>query len=190
MAQQTDQLDVGSIADVAAKDGASIAETFIGCDAVVIFDVSGSMCTPDSRGGQRRYDVGVQELAALQQKLPGKVAVNAFSDGPLFVPGGVPPFLAGSTDLAKALLFAKVADVASGDMRFFVISDGEPDDRQEALAVAQTYRNRIDTVFVGPERNPQGRDFLAQLAAASGGRNVTADRVKNLAATTQQLLLT
>jgi Mg-chelatase subunit ChlD len=181
-------LVVGSIADVAAKSGTSLAETFINCDAVVLIDVSGSMDAPDSRGGHSRYQIALEELAVLQQTLPGKIAVIAFSSGPVFVPGGAPPFLGAGTDLAAALQFAKVADVPSGDMHFFVISDGEPDDRNAALQVAKTYHNRIDTIYVGPESYPRGRDFLMQLAATSGGQSVTADRVQELARVTQQLL--
>jgi Mg-chelatase subunit ChlD len=188
MMTHKDTLVVGSIADVAAKSGTSLAETFINCDAVVLIDVSGSMDAPDSRDRRTRYDVALEELAALQQALPGKIAVIAFSSWPVFVPGGQPPFLAGGTDLAAALQFAKVADVPSGDMRFFIISDGEPDSRDVALAVARTYHNRIDTIYVGPESYPLGRAFLQQLATASGGQSVTADRVQELARVTQQLL--
>jgi Mg-chelatase subunit ChlD len=189
MAQKMDQLVIGSIADVAAKSGASLAETFIGCDAVVIVDVSGSMDARDSRGRKSRYDVALEELAALQKALPGKVAVIAFSASAVFVPGGRPPFLGMSTDLAGALQFAKIADVPSGDMRFFIISDGEPDDRDAALQVAKTYHNRIDTIYTGPEAYPTGRAFLQQLAAAAGGQSITADRAQDLARVTQQLLL-
>jgi Mg-chelatase subunit ChlD len=184
-----DALVVGSLADVAQKSNASLAETFIGCDAVVIVDVSGSMDARDSRGGKSRYDVALEELAALQQALPGRVAVIAFSSIAIFVPGGRPPFLGGSTNLADALQFAKVADVPTGDMRFFVISDGEPDDRDAALQVAKTYHNKISTVYVGPEAHPVGREFLEKLAGITGGQHVVADRVQELARVTQQLLL-
>ena len=180
-------ITVGSIADLAAKSGTSLAESFISCDAVVIIDVSGSMGAHDSRGNKSRYDVALEELAALQEALPGKIGVIAFSDDAHFIPGGVPPFLGSGTDLTAALRFAKVADVP--DMRFFVISDGEPDDERAAMAVAQTYSNRIDTIYVGPERHPRGRDFLARLAQATGGQNVTADRVMELADTIETLLL-
>jgi Mg-chelatase subunit ChlD len=72
-------------------------------------------------------------------------------------------------------------------MRFIVISDGEPDDEKEALKVAKTFKNRIDTIFVGRE-GAEGQDFLNRLAKASGGSHVTADRVAQLADKTQKLL--
>ena len=90
------------------------------------------------------------------------------------------------TDLAKALKFAKMADVSG--MRFIVISDGEPDSQQDALDVAKTYKNRIDTIYVGPE-NGGGQAFLQQLAKASGGQGVTSAQVKELASDIKTLLL-
>jgi Mg-chelatase subunit ChlD len=181
-------LVVGSIADVAQRSGTSLAETFIGCDAVVLVDVSGSMAAKDSRDNRSRYDVALEELASLQAHLPGKIAVVAFSDSVAFIPGGQPPFMGSGTNLAAALRFAKVADVPG--MRFVVISDGSPDDEQAALNVAKTYSNRIDTIYVGPESGyAMGREFLETLARASGGQSTTADRVQELAAKVETLLL-
>jgi Mg-chelatase subunit ChlD len=179
---------VGSIAQIATQERKSIAETFVSCDAIVIVDVSGSMTSPDSRGGRRRYDVALEELARLQRDLPGKIGVIAFSDYAQFVPGGVPPFLAGGTDLTGALKFAKVADVPAG-IRFIVISDGEPDNARSALEVARTYRNRIDTIHVGPESDLHAREFLRELAAASGGIHVNSPRALELESNIKQLLL-
>jgi hypothetical protein len=178
---------LGSLGDIAARDGMSLAESFINADAMILVDCSASMDAPDSRGGRRRFDVALEELATLQAHMPGKIAVIAFSGSVQFVPGGQPPFFGGSTNLAEALRFAKVADIPG--MRFVVISDGEPDDAKGALAVAATYQNRIDTVFVGPEMHPSGRRFLEQLATAKGGQSVTADRAQELAAKTEQILL-
>jgi hypothetical protein len=180
-------LTVGSLGAMAKQNNTSLAESFISADLVVIVDVSSSMGANDSRGGRDRYSVACDELAALQRTMPGRIAVIAFSTDVEFVPGGVPPFAGGSTNLAKALHFAHVADVPG--MRFVVISDGEPDNESEALAVARTYQNRIDVVYVGPEIGARGRDFLGRLAKASGGTIVTAARAQELAASVQALLL-
>lgn len=178
---------VGSLAQIANQEHKSIAETFISCDDVVIVDVSGSMNSPDSRGGRKRYDVALEELAELQRNLPGKIGIIAFSDFVQFVPGGIPPFLHGGTDLAKALRFAKVADVSG--MRFVLISDGLPDSEDEALAVARMYKNRIDTVHVGPEGDLSAREFLERLARTSGGVHVDSPRVLELESNVRKLLL-
>jgi len=178
----------GSLAAVAKRTGASIAESFVNADVVVLVDVSGSMHTCDSRGGRSRYDVALDELAALQNGMPGKIAILAFSDSTLFVPSGAPPMLGGSTNLAGALRFARMAD--TGDVRFVIVSDGQPDDAAGALAEAAKFRGLIDVVYVGPEDHASGRDFLTRLAHSKGGVAVTADRANELALQTQILLLT
>ena len=156
--------------------------------AVVIVDVSGSMAARDARGGCSRYEAMLSELATLQANLPGRVAVVAFSDTPIFVPGGEPPFLGGTTDMAAALRFVKPADVDG--MRFIIVSDGAPNDPQETLAVASTFRQRIDAIYVGPETMLEGQEFLLQLARVSGGRALNAALVKDLALETVRLMLT
>lgn len=176
----------GSLSAIAKHNGASLAETFVNADAVILVDVSGSMHAYDSRGGRSRYDVALDELATLQNSMPGKIAVLAFSNNTVFVPTGAPPMLSGSTDLAGALKFARMAD--TGDIRFVIISDGEPDDPNRALSEASRFIGRIDVVYVGPEDRPFGRDFLTRLAASKGGVSVTADRAFELAAKTQLLL--
>jgi len=152
------QVIKGSLAEVSKAAGRTLAEAFIGCDYVVVLDCSGSMSAKDSRGGKSR-----------------------------FVPGGVPPFIGASTNLAEALQFVKVADV--GDISFIVISDGEPDSKEEALAAASTFQGQISTIFVGPEGERRGRDFLAQLAKCGQGRTVSSDRATDLLGKVQRLML-
>ena len=176
----------GSLSAIAAQEGLSLAESFVSADAVILVDCSASMDARDSRGGRRRFDVALEELAVLQQRMPGKIAVIAFSSSVQFVPGGQPPFLCASTDLAAALQFAKMADVPG--MRFVVISDGDPDDAQGALAIAATFTNRIDVVYVGSESLPHGRKFLNELAQKTGGECTTSDKAVNLAASITKLL--
>jgi len=178
----------GSLNAVAQQNGKSIAESFINADAIILCDTSGSMHANDSREGKSRYDVACDELKQLQASLPGKIALLSFSDDVQFCPSGIPFDFGSMTDLAKALKFAKMGDLTSG-MRFIVISDGEPDSEGEALAIAKTYKNHIDTIFVGPDGG-SGQEFLKRLANASGGQTVTADRVKELASSVQKLLLT
>ena len=182
------QVVKGSLTDIAKQTGASLAETFLSADVIVLVDTSSSMQAMDAPGGKSRYDAACAELANLQATIPGKVAVISFSGNSqtMFCPNGQPFNLEGGTDLAGALTFAKVADVP--DMRFVVISDGQPDSEREALKVAASYQNRIDTIFVGPEGDDRGRAFLTKLANAKGGQAVTADRVALLSNKVQYLL--
>jgi len=180
------QIIPGSIGAVAQQNGQSIAETFMNADVIILVDTSGSMDQHDSRDSRSRYDVACEELKNLQASLPGKLALLSFSSDVLFCPNGIPFNYQGMTDLAKALKFAKMADVKG--IRFIVISDGEPDSESQALDVAKTYKARIDTIYVGPEGG-DGEAFLRKLAKASGGQGVTAAQVKELAGTVEKLLL-
>lgn len=182
------QIVTGSIGALAQQGNKSIAETFINADVIVIVDTSGSMASRDSRGGKSRYDVACEELAELQKLMPGKIAVIGFSSHTEFYPGGIPVYQGNSTAMDDALKFIKVADAIPG-MKFILISDGEPDEPQRTLSIAKTFKNKIDVIFVGPENLPAGRDFLQRLAAATGGKSITADRAKELAASVKQLLL-
>ena len=181
---------VGSLSRIASQNHISIAEAFVDVDACIVVDISFSMNTHDSRDGLSRWKHAGQELVELQKTMPGKLAVIAFSDRVQFVPSGVLPAigeLGQGTALANALKFAKTLDVEG--VRFVVISDGQPDDSRACLDVARTYKNRIDTIYVGPE-DGSGSAFLMQLAQASGGQGVTAEKARDLASTAQRLLLT
>lgn len=172
---------------MAQSSGKPLALSMMNVDIVILVDTSGSMASCDSRGGKSRYTVACEELAALQQANPGKILVLSFSDNTEICLGGVPRFQMGGTYVAQALKFTKLYDLP--DMKFFLISDGEPADNDQALEVAKSYKNHISTIFVGPENNPLGLNFLRQLAMATGGQHVTADRAKELASTVTQLLL-
>ena len=169
----------GSLLDAAQRGNISLAESFLGCDALVIIDSSGSMIGRDASDSRTRHQAARDELRQLQSSLPGRVGVIVFSNTVQFVPGGDYPELNGSTDLAQALQFVKVADDCG--IKIIVVSDGDPDDQQKALAVARTFKTRIDAIYIGPERESRGRDFLQQLCKATGGKFVTSDHVAEIA---------
>lgn len=168
----------GSLQAIAKQHNQSIAETFLGADAIILVDVSGSMSGSP-------FDQACGELHKLQADLPGKVAVIGFSDAPEFAPSGRPRFSSGGTDLARALAFVHVADGC--DVRFIVISDGYPNDPEAALREARKFESRIDCVFIGPEGD-SGAEFLRKLAAASGGQ-YSKNQVGEVAERAKQLLL-
>lgn len=164
--RQTDKLAKGSLADIARQTNTTLAESFINCDALILIDVSGSMANPDCSDHRTRYRAACDELEKLQSQLPGKIAVIAFSNKPEFSPSGFPRFISGGTNLAAGLQFIKVADGCG--IKLICISDGEPDDSEEALKVAATFESKIDCIFIGPETS-RGADFMRRLAAATGG---------------------
>jgi hypothetical protein len=73
-------------------------------------------------------------------------------------------------------------------MQFVLISDGEPNNPELTLETARTYANKINTIYVGPEERPIGRDFLSKLAIVSGGQMLTAGKAIGLADQTIKLL--
>lgn len=162
----------GSIADLAQRNNQSLAESFLSCDCVVLIDVSGSMASYDN-STKTRYERACESLRNLQNSLEGKIAVVRFSSDVAFEPAGIPTFTSGGTDLAKGLQFVKAADVPG--IRFIVISDGTPDNPQQALSIARGFKNKIDVIFVGDECDSRAITFMNELARASGGKQVTAD---------------
>jgi Mg-chelatase subunit ChlD len=166
MKQNSNAITVGSLAAIANRDGMSLAESFLSCEVLVLIDQSGSMAAKDAPGGVSRFDAADSELFRLQRQHPGEVAVISFSSTVEFCPGGVPNRENGMTDMAAALNFARVADGAS---QIVLISDGDPNSQDEALAAARRYQNPIHTIYIGPEDGP-GRAFLARLAKATGGQ--------------------
>jgi hypothetical protein len=177
----------GSLADIASQSNQTVAETFLNADLIVLLDVSASMGRNDARGNRQRYDVACEELALLQADMPGRVAVIGFSAYPEFAPSGKPAYQGGNTDLAGALKFARIAD--TGDVRFAVISDGEPDSEREALDAAKTYKGCIDCIYIGPENDKRAQDFMSRLASAHNGKQVTT-QVHLLAERIETLLIT
>lgn len=184
--QNTVQPVKGSLAKIAEQNNQSIAETFINADVVIIVDTSGSM---DMRDGneRNRYQIACDELAKLQAELAGRIAVLVFSDSVMFCPNGVPAYLGCGTAMSKALEFAKVADIPP--MRFIVIADGYPDNREEALRVARTFESRIDTIYVGPESDASAKAFMQELANVKQGQYATDKSGLKLSDTTRRLLL-
>lgn len=184
-------LVVGSLNQVSQQSQRPLAELFVDVQCAIIVDVSGSMAACDSRDNKSRWQVAGEELISLQSDMPGQIAVFAFSDDVRFVPSGILPelgVLGAGTGMAKALRYVKRMGLDVPGIRIVLISDGEPDNRDATLAQARKFTVRIDTIYVGPEDRPRGRDFLALLARESGGIAATADRVEELAATTKLLL--
>lgn len=164
------QLVPGSIGAIAARDGQSLAQSFMAADVIVMVDTSASMAERDVAGEvtRTRYQAACDELTKLQAQHPGRVAVISFSSDAVFCPGGIPKNLARGTSVAAALRYVQPADGCG--MTIVLISDGEPQDEDEALAVARTFTDPIQTIFIG---GGPGRTFLDKLARLTGGTSAT-----------------
>ncbi len=177
---------VGSIADVMGRDNVSLAESFMHCDVLLLVDTSGSMMMKDAPGGVSRHEAARGELERLQRDQPGKIAIVSFSHQAQFCPSGIPHRFDMGTNMAGALEFVKPADDCG--IRFFLITDGEPDNADETLKAARAFKSRIDCVYIGPETG-RGRAFLQQLADVTGGQAVQSEQVGMLAESVERLLL-
>ncbi len=156
----------GSIADLAPRNQGQIVPPAL----CVIFDVSYSMQALDGtlKDGTAvsRFTAGAEALTELQGQYPGQIVLIDFAEVARVRPGGYPDEPNGlNTILAPALRLAKELD--TGAMKFVIISDGLPYDRQSALEVAQSFSVGIDTIAVGTENS--GEAFLRELAQATGG---------------------
>lgn len=178
----------GSMRDVAARTGQSLAQVLMGAKKLALVDVSSSMLAQDAKGGaMTRHDAAAFELEQVQNRYPGAVAVFSFSDETHACPSGVPIRENGGTNLAGGLEFIKTYD---GVLDVIVISDGSPDNPSRALEIASTFVSKIDTIFVGPDDDREGgRVFLAQLAAAGKGQAVTSANASDLGDKFERLML-
>jgi hypothetical protein len=177
----------GSMLDEAKKSGQSLASTWMNCKRAVICDGSGSMSMCDSRGGRSRFEVLKDELIKVQGENPGAIAVISFSEYPEWNADGMPVQYGGGTRLDQALEFVKMIDDTG--IGITVISDGEPDDPRRCINIAKTFKTHIDTIYVGPENEHGGRDFLAELAKACGGVHQDDFKVNQLASKVGTLLI-
>lgn len=158
----------GSLSAIAQASGKSLAESFLSCDALLLLDESGSMTTADTPSGKTRRQAARDEVIRLQATLPGKIGLFVFSSTVVFCPTGVPLTLDAGTDLYRALEYLKPADGCG--LKIIVISDGVPSQPDRCLALARTFENKIDTLFIGPENDSEGgRTFLQKLADTTGG---------------------
>jgi hypothetical protein len=176
----------GSLTDRSRKKAMTIAEAIMEVEAIVLVDTSSSMSALASHGtaSVSRYDLACKELARVQNDHPGKVAVVSWSDRVEFCPDGIPRYMGNGTAMHRALEY--VAD-ADGICRIILISDGEPDSRDETLRVARRFSAGVSTVFVGSE-GAAGARFLRELADATGGKYGGARDVLQLGAAIAGLL--
>lgn len=158
----------GSIQDVANQTDRSVAETMMDAQYVAIIDISASMDTKDATGeggySLRRFDAAVQALNSLQGSMPGRWIIIEFSSQHEIVPSGAIHSPQDMTNLSGVLDFAKQFNGMG--LKFYLISDGEPDSKPAALNVARTWTDKLDVICVG---DLVGSQFMQELARVTGG---------------------
>ncbi len=127
---------------------------------VILADISASMGSP-AGGAQRKIDVLREAVAGAMRQVGAKLFV--FSSDVREVQGIPEP--ENNTNLARALEEVRKLDPGVT----LVISDGQPDNKSAALAVARQFRGAIDVLYIGPETDGAAIEFMKRLAAAAGG---------------------
>lgn len=172
----------GSVYNVANRQNMKVEEVIAKAEAVVLCDISGSMADHVA-GGRTRWDFANEALESLQRKFDGKILLVEFHSFPRTVFDGHISRPTGGTNMTAALEHVK--DFDGSGMKFIVISDGCPDDEVSALAVARTFTDPIDVVFIGSDHETAGRDFLRRMAS---GQFLDKTDVKQLEARVAGLL--
>src|SRR3954453_7348875 len=122
--------------------------------AVILLDTSGSMA--ELSGSRRRIDLLQDVFDAVLPSVPGAHVIGFNTIPTLLVRGARLPEPVGGTAMHLALLEAEKLRPSS----VVVVSDGQPDDPNAALAAAQRLRCRICSYFVGDERDHAATAFL------------------------------
>ena len=174
----------GSMADYQRRTGAGLAKSWLTVKAVVVVDISGSMDTRDAGDGHRRVDVARMELAKLQKRMQGQIAVVEFNYDARWRRDGMVGEPAGGTNLAGALEYVRdLVGPGLPRVQVVVVSDGSPDVAESALAEAKTIAAagaKLSAVYCGPDNGDEGKRFLRRLAALGGGESGEALLVKAL----------
>lgn len=150
----------GELVPVPVKDTSAV---------VVICDISSSM------QGQKIIRLR-SELRKLWPEVKARLMV--FNDVASWVdggPGDIPEPM-GCTLLARALDLAGTVFPSE----CIVISDGLPQDGDEALRIAGLLPGTISVCFVGDEADYRGAEFMQKLARVGGGMYAHKDIGKNL----------
>lgn len=184
----SNQIIIGSQQDIANKQNISLAQSFLSAKIIILFDNSGSMHANDAPGNRTRLAVAEEHLTIIQGKYPGQVALICFACEVEYAPSGKPISVGGSTDLAAGLRFIQMADDCG--MKIVIVSDGEPNSKDDALYVASQFKSKFDVIYVGSENDYRGgRQFLEQLASVTGGQFFQGDEPGMLAESIEILLL-
>lgn len=169
LTKREQSLAQGSIYDVARSRGEQPEDVLAEADVVVMLDESSSMAAPVGQG-KSRHDEAVEALRQIQRTFPGRVILITFANSARFHWNGLPSSPAGSTQMDLALDLA--SQFKEMDMKFYLISDGQPNDKALALEVVNLHfqKDPIHTIFIGSDTDRQGMEFLQELSAKTGGR--------------------
>jgi|GEM_PF-5633729 len=129
-------------------------------NVVMLLDVSGSM---------GEYVEDKRKIDHLREAVRGYPSLRKVSFSSGIFDRSIPE-PNGGTDMGRGFAYLRTA---VGNIReVILISDGLPDDPEEALAEAKALRCPVNVIYIGPGGDV-GEAFMQRLAAETGGRQVT-----------------
>jgi hypothetical protein len=128
----------------------------------ILLDTSGSM-NHKCRGEETRLDILRQAIATLNWQTSKIFSFNSIVTA-IETPNEI-EIAGGGTNLARAL----ETIIPLNPCRTIVISDGDPDDENRALAVAEKLTGTISTLFIGDDGDKSAIAFMKKLATLGCG---------------------
>lgn len=126
----------------------------------LVLDLSGSMS--QRVGGDRKIDILHQAIAGLPLQ---QYVILLFNSKTEVFQGGTFPEPSGGTALHMAL----GATATLNPEHTLIVSDGMPDDEDQALEAAISLPGRISTLYIGSDDNHEAIAFMRRVAAIKGG---------------------
>ncbi|MEQ9883242.1 vWA domain-containing protein [Pectobacterium brasiliense] len=138
---------------------------------IILADVSPSM-DELAWGRRRRIDLLRESVDALLRQHTDPIRIIAFAGEPDDSVETIPPHpQRGGTAMHLAIdCAAKFNPRAT-----LIISDGQPDDEDLAIAAAHALPGRIDTLYIGPDISISAVRFMRRLAEVGCGRHSAND---------------
>ena len=144
-----------------------------GQGVVILADVSSSMA--EKAGGRSKSEILREALDSVWGELPGPTLIGFGSTASTVTRPDRLPAPNGGTAMHLALDAAATHRPA----KTLVISDGQPDSEEAALAAAERLGGVIDVIYCGPDSDQTAIDFMRRLARLGCGRVVIRDVVRD-----------
>lgn len=135
----------------------------------VLCDLSASMMDYVGNSHKSKLDMMKESLTDVVKYHPG-IRIIGFSDRAFhIIPSDIYGLhTMGSTNMAAAFQLVKPWN----PQKTIIISDGYPDNPQEALREAETMTGTIDIIYCGAETDLMALGFMSSLCKISGGKVV------------------
>jgi len=165
--QASEQESLGEVSKLRQRQQQATSEI------VILADVSSSMS--EVAGGKTKIEILREALSHVWPDCPNAHLIT-FSSLPAFMmsPNDLP---APSGGTALHLAIEAAQPLRPGQT--IVISDGQPDDQNAALAAANSLTGRIDVIYCGPDSDLEAIAFLQRLARSTGGQCVVTPQNAN-----------